>query len=101
MAGLEFTLSCVISETISGLADMPTATWLNIDNQLVTSQNDITIKTSRASSVTTATLTFNPLKASHGQVYRCSGNLTSLLLGSPLQIFRDENLQVYSKWFQS
>ena len=77
-AGSEFTLTCTISEDISGLVAMPTAIWLNPDGGPVMPGNDITIATPPPSDrVAITTLTFNPLKTSHDEEYTCSGTITS------------------------
>ena len=46
VAGSEFTLTCVITEVIPGLTNMPSAMWLGINSEPVTSGNGITLTTS-------------------------------------------------------
>ena len=94
VAGSEFNLTCVITEVIPGLTNMPSATWLGINNEPVTSGNGITLTTSRNDTSATAILNFNPLKASHGIVYRCNGSLTTPT--QPLQVINEARLGVQS-----
>ena len=79
VAGSEFILKCIVSETLSGLTDMPTAMWLDITagDVPVTSGNGISIATSSTGDIAVAVLTFDPLKTSHDGTYRCSGSITS------------------------
>ena len=100
LIGPEFSLYCVISEDITGLTNMPTAIWLDTDNAPLTTSNDITITSSRNDTDAVAILTFDPLRASHGEggeVYRCSGNLMSPALDSLIEVTTDEQLTVKSK----
>ena len=100
LIGSEFSLDCIVSEDITGLTNMPTAMWLGADNTPLTTGNDITITLSRSETVALATLTFNPLRASHGEgdeVYRCSGNLVSPALDSLIEVTTNELLTVKSE----
>ena len=97
MAGSEFTLTCSITKAISELTNMPTAIWRNADGELVTSRNDITIATSSNDTVAIATVTFDPLRASHGKVYRCVGVLMSPAQEESIQETSDELLAVHCK----
>ena len=94
-------MDCTVSEDIIGLSNMPTAVWLNSDNFPLTTSNDITITTSQNDTDAVATLTFDPLRASHGEggeLYRCSGNLMSLALDSLIEVTRDKLLTVKGKF---
>lgn len=82
---------------VSGFINMPTAMWLESHGEPVTSSEDIAIETTHTDTVTVATLTFNPLRISHGGVYRCVGNLESPALESRIEVIRDESLVVQGK----
>ena len=97
MAGSEFTLTCNITETISGLTNMPTAIWRNIDDELVTPGDDINIEMSTLETAATSVLIFDPLKASHGKVYRCVGSLISAAQEESVQVTREQILTTYCK----
>ena len=100
VAGSEFTLTCVISEAISGLANRPTAIWLNTadEERPVVSGDGITIATpSPGNNVARSTLTFNPLKTSHNRAYTCSGSITSLAENQPRTVSALETVTVQSK----
>ena len=73
-AGL--TLSCTVSETISGLSNRPSAHWMTSSGP-VTSGEDITATTTRDTSPATATLRFSSLRTSHAGLYTCQGTLVS------------------------
>ena len=96
VAGSEFTLTCVITEVIPGLTNMPSAMWLGINSEPVTSGNGITLTTSRNDTSATAILNFNPLKASHGIVYTCIGNLVTPTQREPLQVMNEARFWVQS-----
>ena len=98
MAGSEFTLTCTVSEIISGFTNMPSAVWLLADNNApVTSDDDITITTTRSNNTARAILNFNPLRTSHGVPYRCRGTLMSPAQDDLIQIMIETNLDVQSK----
>ena len=99
VAGSEFILNCIISETFSGLTDTPTAMWLDIagGGVPVTSGNGITIATSSTGGVVVTVLTFNPLRTSHDGTYRCSGSITSPADDDLMDVTTDINLIVQSK----
>ena len=96
VAGSEFTLTCVITEVISGLTNMPSAMWLGINSEPVTSGNGITLTTSSNDTSATAILNFNPLKDSHGTVYVCIGNLATPTQREPLQFTNETRFRVQS-----
>ena len=101
MIGPEFSLDCIIYEDITGLSNMPTAMWLDAGSTPLTTNNDITITSSRNETDAVATLTFDPLRASHGEggeVYRCFGTLMSPALDNLIEVTRDEPLTVKSEF---
>ena len=98
VAGSEFTLTCVINETISGLTNMPTAMWINVDGEVIVTGGDITIATpAPGDREAMSTLTFNPLRTSHDKAYRCTGSITSPALNQPRTVSLEENVDVQSK----
>ena len=100
VAGSEFILNCIISETFSGLTDTPTSMWLKdlSDGGVpVTSGNGITIATSSTDDIAVSVLTFDPLKASHDETYRCSGSITSPADDDLMDVTTDIDINVQSK----
>ena len=74
-AGL--TLTCTVSETISGLTNTPSAHWMTSSGP-VSSGEDITVtETFRNDTSARATLTFSSLHTSHAGLYTCQGTLIS------------------------
>ena len=96
VAGSEFTLTCVITEVIPGLTNMPSAMWQRINSEPVTSRNGITLTTSRNDTSATAILNFNPLRASHDTVYTCIGYLATPTQREPLQAMNEAIFRVQS-----
>ena len=90
MAGSDFTLICIISETIRGLTNRPTAKWLKFDYQPVTSGDGITVHNANS----TSNLTFNPLRATTETEYICAGNLTSPAQETPIQVTKVTNFTI-------
>ena len=77
---------------------MPSAVWLSADNNApVTSDDDITITTTRSNNTATAILNFNPLRASHGVPYRCRGTLMSPAQDDLIQIIKATDFNVQRK----
>ena len=98
MGGSEFTLTCTVSEDISGLVAMPTAIWLNLDSLPVIPRNDITIAApSPSDRVAITILTFNPLKTSHDGEYTCSGTITSPAQEETIAVSERGDVSVQSK----
>ena len=69
MAGSEFSLTCVVSELIAGLTEMPSPLWERFSGVLVSSE--VVLESSRTDGMAMAVLRFNPLKASFSGGYRC------------------------------
>ena len=101
-------MNCIVFENVSGLTNMPVAIWMVTEESMLdfSTNDDISITTSRNDTVAVETLTFNPLRASHGEggeVYRCDGNLMSpavtLDAETPglIEVERQETLTVQSK----
>ena len=76
IAGQQFSLNCVVSETIVGLANTPVAVWSR-DGTLLRSGNEFTVTSSANDTVATSVLTFTSLSSSDAGVYTCSGILES------------------------
>ena len=70
----DLTLTCTVSEVISGLTNMPSAHW----SGPVTSGHDIAFNEILRNAMTvTVGLTFSSLHTSHAGQYRCQGTLVS------------------------
>ena len=76
-------MTCTVSKTVNGLANSPTAIWTT-GGVAVTNGNGITVTTMATNRISISTLTFNPLRTSHGERYSCDGMLTSPALDEPL-----------------
>ena len=101
-------MDCIVFKNVSGLTNMPTATWMVTEESTLdlSANDDITITTSRNDTVAVATLTFDPLRASHGEggeVYRCVGSLMTLAVNPDavtpglIEVDREEPLTVRSR----
>ena len=86
-AGSEYSLLCEVSLSISGLVNTPTAVW-------AVSGDDLTV----ASSGDASTLTFSPLRTSHGRAgYTCVGQLVSPALDQVTEDQTQRDVMVTSK----
>ena len=86
-AGSEYLLRCEVSLSISGLVNTPTAVW-------TAGGNDLTV----ASSGDASTLTFSPLRTSHGRAgYTCVGQLVSPALDQVTEDQTQRDVMVTSK----
>ena len=75
----DLTLTCTVSEVISGLNNMPSAQWNNISGGPVAPGDDIAVTETVINATTvTVTLTFSSLHTSHAGQYTCQGTLVSL-----------------------
>ena len=74
-AGL--TLTCTVTEVISGLTNMPSAHWMGPSGP-VTSGDDIVVTETFSNDTTvTVTLSFSSLHTSHTGLYTCQGTIVS------------------------
>ena len=74
-AGL--TLTCTVTEVISGLTNMPSAHWMGPSGP-VTSGDDIVVTETFSNATTvTVTLSFSSLHTSHAGLYTCQGTVVS------------------------
>ncbi len=88
-AGELYTLSCVVSENISGLTGEPIAVWMD-SNGNVMSGDDITV----TSSIGMSTVTFDPLSPTNADAYTCIGSLQSPALSTPLTVTQQQRVEV-------
>ena len=97
VAGSQVSLTCIV-EAVPGFANMPTALWRHEDGDVVVSGGDFTIQTAPGNRMSVTTLTFYPLRATHGGRYMCSGSLiTPSQPNRPLQAITMEDLRIQSK----
>ena len=90
-AGMIYSLTCTVSK-ISGFVNSPTATW-TIGGVAVSNGNNIIVSSTSSDKSSTSTLTFDPLKTSHGNIYSCDGRLNS---PAPLITSTTENNNIQS-----
>ena len=95
-AGIVYNLTCTVSKTVNGLANSPIAIW-TIGGVVITNGNGITVTTMATNKSSISTLTFIPLRTSHGEQYSCEGMLTSPALDEPLMPSMIVELGVQSK----
>ena len=93
-AGMIYTLTCTVSK-ISGFVNSPTATWIT-GGVAVSNGNDITVSSNTSDTSSSSTLTFDPLRTTHGKIYRCNGSLISPAQDDPLKTSIVENNNVQS-----
>ena len=94
IAGSEFTLSCVVSELIVGLTEMPSAAWERFAGAQISSE--VVQESSRTDGMAMAVLRFNPLKTSFSGGYRCRGTLVSPAKQTPLEETAREDIHIQS-----
>ena len=82
VAGSEFTLTCVVSELISGLTDMPDVMWMRTAGDAVPGALSVT----RTDEMAVAVLTFDPVRTSYSGEYICTGSLASPTKSTPLEV---------------
>ena len=72
-----FTMTCTVTEVISGLTNMPSAHWMGPSGP-VTSGDDIVVTETFSNDTTiTVTLSFSSLHTSHAGLYTCQGTVVS------------------------
>ena len=81
-AGMIYSLTCTVSK-ISGFVNSPTATWTT-GGVAVSNGSDISVSSTSSDTSSSSTLTFDPLRTSHGNMYSCDGSLNSPALEEPL-----------------
>ena len=94
MAGSEYNLTCVVSELIAGLTEMPSAVWDRFAGVPISSE--VVLESSRTDGMAMAVLRFNPLKTSFSGGYRCRGALVSPTKQNLLEETAREDIHVQS-----
>ena len=98
VAGSRLSLDCVVEVTTRGFTNMPTAVWRDQGGDAVVPGGGIVIQTTPGNTMTVATLTFDPVRATHGEIYMCIGELmTPAQPDTPLQDNVMEDLRIQSK----
>lgn len=90
-AGEVYSLTCSVSKTVESLLSSPSAIWTT-DWRAIT-DTEIFIATDSDDSSTNSTLTFNPLRTSHGGNYYCNSSLT---INKTLRVSTHEELIIQS-----
>ena len=93
-AGSMLTLSCVAT-VIEGLVNQPTITWLNSADTVITDRALLSVSLSQIDN--TVTLTFYPLRTSHGDQYICRAVLKITAAGVNIETTESLELNVQSK----
>ena len=102
VAGSEYNLTCVVSELIAGLTEMPSAVWERFAGVQISSE--VVLESSRTDGMAIAVLRFNPLKTSFSGGYICRGALVSASKQTPLEETARNDVTVQSNYvnkFQS
>ena len=74
-AGL--TLTCTVTEVISGLTNMPSAHWMGPSGPVTSGDDIIVTETFSNETTVTVTLSFSSLHTSHAGLYTCQGTVVS------------------------
>ena len=74
-AGL--TLTCTVTEVISGLTNMPSAHWMGPSGPVTSGDDIIVTETFTNDTTVTVTLSFSSLHTSHAGLYTCQGTVVS------------------------
>lgn len=94
-AGMIYSLTCSVTK-IRGLINSPNATW-TIGGVAIMSENVITTSVVSTGTAAFSTLTFDPLRISHGGIlFECCGSLISPALEKPLTSSTFETVVVQS-----
>ena len=99
-AGQQYSLKCNITKIRSGLINSSTAQWLDSNGRPVTStDSSIRETTTNTDQSTIHTITFSPLRTSHGGRYICKGAAQSHLLIGTYTVSIGQNVIVASKGY--
>ena len=71
------TLTCTVSEVISGLTNIPSAHWSTYTGLITSGEHIVVAETVRNATTVTVALTFSSLHTSHAGQYTCQGTLVS------------------------
>ena len=74
-AGL--TLTCTVTEVISGLTNMPSAYWMGPSGPVTSGDDIVMTETFSNDTTVTVTLSFSSLHTSHAGLYTCQGTVVS------------------------
>ena len=96
MAGSEYNLTCVVSELIAGLTEMPSAMWERFAGVQIPSE--VVLDSSRTDRMAMAVLLFYPLKTSFSGGYTCGGALVSPSKQTTLQETARNDVTVQSNY---
>ena len=93
-AGSMLTLSCAVT-VIEGLVNQPTITWVNSADTVIT--DGVLQSVSLSQMGNTVSLTFDPLRTSHGDQYTCRAVLKITAANVNIETTRSFELNVQSK----
>ena len=88
-----YSLTCNVS-VISGFANPPSVAWTLEEGTF--NGSGITVSNSTGTLFSLSTLTFDPLRTSHGKVYTCGGSIASPALETPQTTTTQERVTVKS-----
>ena len=74
-AGL--TLTCTVTQVISGLINMPSAHWMGPSGPVTSGDDIVMTETFRNDTTVTVTLSLSSLHTSHAGLYTCQGTVVS------------------------
>ena len=93
-----YSLHCLTSEPIGGLANRATVKWLDGDGRLVTTDGQATVgEPNIQTSNISLSLSFEALHTSHAGQYTCQASLSSPALGAPLVKISTAEVTLQSK----
>ena len=95
-AGEMYSLTCNVS-AISGFMNAPSVAWTVEGGSInTTSGSGISLSNSTGALFSLSSLTFDPLRTSHGEVYTCGGSIASPALETPRTTDMQERVTVQS-----
>ena len=94
-AGEFYALTCIVTEEVVGLTNMPTLQWLNSSDQVFDGEGITVGQLQQNETTATLVLTFDPVRTSHGGEYTCQGTLESP--PGPLMNTTEQTVSVQSK----
>ena len=95
IAGESYNLTCIVTEEVVGLTNMPTLQWLNSSYQVFDGEGITVGQLQQNETTATLVLTFDPVRTSHGGEYTCQGTLESP--PGPLMNTSEQTVTVQSK----
>jgi len=102
IAGQQYSLNCNITKIRSGLSNSFTVTaqWMDSNGQsVISTDGSIRETTTNTDQSTIHTITFSPLRTSHGGQYTCRGSAQSSLLVKATTVSITQNVTVTSKGY--